>query len=242
MIATNEFGQILAIQGKDGKNILFPHCKVGEKNRGGAFAIAPVFGCVPATQVWKGVNLPKHGFLRETAAEHFAGHSVDEFGNQNYEFHFHSSKEYPWGFSSIISHRELPEPKDLFSGIFSFKHTHTKDNASGGMRLMPISHGWHPYFSMDGDINFTVEVDGKVVPLGDDVSIPVILPLDVTSLIVLTTARRQVTIKTMQFTEVVLWSDNLRKRICIEPVQGLRNPVLLFPGQSTNPWCQVDVK
>lgn len=250
MIEQDKFGQILAMRGRDGKDILYPHQKTGSgMTRGGASFVAPVFGSVPNTPEWEGVILPRHGIQALVTDREFQQLEVDQYGSQNHHFHFQKHDEaeaseyvYPWSFSTKISCRE----KTLQgSGQISTVHglNIRRDDHCDNKRQMPVACGLYAGFKLE-EGEFTLEVDGLPTLFQEErLNRPSCIPLSISSKIILKTPERTVRIRTVDFNECVVYSDNPQRYVYLAFAAGLRrkHKVLLNPGQCINPHLAIVV-
>lgn len=237
MIELDTLGAIQSMQGRDGKNILFPSQRIGNVLRGGCPYMGPVFGEVPEKTEWKGVTLPRHGLLRETHEAEVVSVTTDKYGNQNYERSFHSRPGYPWSFTTKVSHREVTEPEGQLSSIHGlmFKRSSVCDTKG----MMSLSFGAHPYFIVEKG-GYTIHLDGELIEVDKDLTKAQVIPISISSKIVFSSGARKIVITGVHFTELLIWTDS-GGYICLELVKGFSNTVLLRPGQSVYSWYRLDV-
>lgn len=240
-------GTISQWRAENGTDILFPETKIrfGEKLklRGGAPVCVPNFGDAPTDGPYKGIQLPKHGLVRDCRIDAegkvSAGNTcfaqslpeVDEDGKVSAGFIF----THPWTHDVWVSAEE-----DEFQGRLQLHH-----RISVGVELieddgMPCSVGFHPYFATHGDV-FSLFYKDEQWSVDDlEVDKPFFVPHRYGEKFLIATSHGDVEIGLKSgYDGYYVWTDKPDRYICVEPVtavwgEGYR---ILNPGEMLNCEC-----
>jgi galactose mutarotase-like enzyme len=224
-----------------GNHVLYPARQVGSMTRGRLFVCAPLFGNVPNTEAWRGVNLPKHGLIRELTRAHPITHEGGQTrrrGTLTDDFTIPFADErYPW-VMSVDSH--IVRKEDAQELVY-------ETNIRRSMRCqnrkpMPCSLGLHPYFATHG-APWRILYQGKVAADAMS-SLSEASYLDVDAgVITLETSLASITVDpSIGYDRVYIWSDRPSEYICIEPTVGKRRAYALDRGQLLTGTCVFSYK
>lgn len=193
------------------------------KKRGGMFTALPNYG--KAVEV-EGVMLPQHGTFRDTNSYSFFENSSKVKGKYALE------KNDAYHDVSVVQEIKLLEKE------CGFEQMTTISLKAGAKKAVPLNIGLHPYFAVNarpGKEPFIVSIPTIVEPVTmkslfpnkESYSLLVPLPPGVNFLSVMTNGRgegNQPIIIDMKFSDVfknvVIWTDNPGKYICVEPIMS----------------------
>lgn len=218
-----------------GISILYPETMIGlEKNRGGCFIAAPVFGTPPTTGLWRMTNLARHGLVRLLRNGDNGEVEVSEFTEFKEEHLFKGDAQFPW--THKVSAR-------MFFRNNPYRLVHVlcieRPPAEDTVDEMPLSFGLHPYFATHGE-PFTIMVGGKVIA---DHTTDLSNSLQNGSMlgITLETAYGTIEIVPNGYTQWNLWTDDNGKYVCIEPTRGrlAHDELRLLAGQEVTAYCEM---
>lgn len=239
LLQTDRFGTIKNWKTPDQRDILYPERVISpNKKRGGSFLAAPVFGKVPETVAWRGVNLPQHGLIRPLRYDYpvVSDHSEKEM-YQSFSIDLPARESYPW--SHQVSHRIALERHPTL--LLQQWLTITRVENCPTKRMMPLSFGLHPYFATYGEY-WQLFSQGMAVCAGDrhtDLRKSRQIDVDLVGAVLYWQLSEYWTIKIelRGFDQVNVWTDASNHYVCIEPTYGRRDEVLLARGQSVRASC-----
>jgi galactose mutarotase-like enzyme len=216
----------------NGVALIYPEQVVDTEQRGGIPLCAPMFS-VQQRPV-NGCHLPLHGLLMyEETGETTELTAGDTWTST---LTFPASDAFAWDFSVhlkvILGERALSQELIV---LRSPTCTNTQE--------MPLSLGLHPYFSTFGK-DFSYNVSGTTITkqqVGED-----IINSDFASIgpAILQTIAGTITILPTGYDEYCLWTDDIDKYFCIEPIYQYREFGLsgtgLQPGEKTEVGCRIE--
>ena len=236
----------------DGIDVIYPERKVVidgiEKLRGGAPVCCPIFGKMPETPDYEGLDLPQHGLVRlgdrhvyklhtslnrnEMILSNFSG--IDSYLMAHYEY-YRVVYEKPWEHTITILLKTLRTHPYLEHDI------RVLSTPVGNQKRMPASIALHPYFSTMGE-EFTI-VYGRQTILSGDIQEGVSRQIEATMPII-NLAHGQVVISThvSSYTGFNIWTDDIKKYICVEPYYGIGGIHYLPSFQPLICRCQISFK
>jgi len=231
----------------DGTEILFPEQEIivncERKLRGGAPVCCPIFGSMPGTEDYSGASLPQHGLVRlgdKYLIEQLARLDTEENKSTVMDFYFNVAG-FPWKHTASVFTQMCPQENLL-------KHSINVERSSScrNKKAMPLSVGFHPYFSTHGNpfriINTETKegaIESKDIPNDS----PFFIPISYSSEpLRLRTTHGDLTISIPEggeYTRFCIWTDAIDKYICIEPVFGKPKDdhELLDPGLNFSTKC-----
>jgi galactose mutarotase-like enzyme len=236
LLKTNRLGGIVRWQSATGCDIFYPVTTTAEgMERGGAFLAAPVLGNVPDTEAWTGVKLPTHGFFRKLPPGYpvISDHDQHE-PYQTFDIDLHASEDYPWSFSvyTKVHSDNLSE--------MSYWVTIKRSEVCRNKRPMPLSGGLHPYFATDG-AGWRLYLDGRcIADSTQSYALSKSFALRRGQDLVLQTVVGTAKLRLTGFNQVMVWSDQPTHYICVAPVFGRLEDVLLAPGHIKTCSCLID--
>lgn len=214
MLILNKHNDVLGWQDSHGVDIFFQQQRIGENLRGGAFPCVPQFGSVPTKPGWGSVKLPQHGMWRLLNY----GNETRTYTSMGCECQAKSYTQ-PEGYPFDFQAEERFRLSQLSRETILLEHSVTvlRSSKCPNDKLMPWMPGWHPYFATHGE-PFEVWV-GRTVPLTEDTPLDPAATYDFFGQPVkLLTKRHEIVFFFQDIKEVVVWTDNKKKYVCIEPV------------------------
>jgi galactose mutarotase-like enzyme len=205
-----------------------------EKLRGGAPVCCPLFGKMPDTPAYAGIDLPQHGLVRlgnkHTNISHTSqrtiGTMLDSY--DHYE-HYQVWYEKPWKHSAIIVFKTANN--DMFlSHMLGIRLSTAKTFCQ-----MPYSFCLHPYFDTKGEV-FTIQIHDRVIHsnmIQEGISelIPLTGTLNRKVFIHLTHGIITIDLFTAdRYSHICIWTDCVNKYICVEPVLWHEKQLYLYKG------------
>lgn len=197
----------------EGIDLLYPLQEANLEMRGGAPMCAPMFSVQQRPVA--GCSLPIHGILMY---QNDAAITFDEETNTWSAVTTHkAAKNFAWDFMATT---HIAINRDSLEHRFVIERSANCQNPNE----MPLSLGFHPYFSTFGEdfsyIINDIETEKKGVPEN-------IIDSDFAELVegkaaVLRTAAGTLTITPTGYGEYCLWTDNIDHYFCIEPIYQYR--------------------
>jgi galactose mutarotase-like enzyme len=126
---------------------------------------------------------------------------------------FPESAQYAWDWSCTLE-------VTLTANTLTYKVTTTRSTDCKNQNQMPLSLGFHPYFNTFGN-DFSYEIAGHTThkqEIGPDIIDSAFAPLISGESARLTTKQGTLTITPEGYNEYCLWTDNIDKYFCIEPI------------------------
>ncbi len=215
------------------ESLIFPPQDVmvgdGARNRGGGFPCCPIFGPMPNSRPYAGISLPKHGLIRQ-----------HPFAKRPKRLRRGQMKSVMWFY----------EPWDHSVGVriavsnngYFLKHEITVRN--NGRSPMPISLGFHPYFSTDGRPFEIRHGNRSVKSESIQRDEPLFIRLKGAKLVSLFANGALITFTLTGYTDLCIWTDNPEKYICVEPVMKASHDgdLILMGRQSRTVSCALRVE
>lgn len=235
MLKLSHPGTIRAWRTDKGHDVFFPQTVTKDmKGRGGAFVAAPVFGEVPDTQAWEGVNLPRHGTVRSLSSVK----PVWCQGTQKsftYTIPFSSpAPTFPWQYIVQISITESTDDLHITHRVEVIRQINCQNP-----RPMPLSFGFHPYFATYGNKDVMVKYGREpLVSSADDLLTSQQYELDGRST-TFAVKGGVIVMNTFGYDQMNVWTDNPSQYLCVEPILGRRAEILLAPGESRYGSCSI---
>lgn len=230
MLILDQNNAIIGWQDNFGQNILFPKQELGGKIRGGAHACAPVFGIIPYGQSkWGNSKLPRHGLFRLDKAESsFSLENLVGGGCSRTKF-YDPTEEYPYSFMVEEVFKDFSS-EGLVRLDYSLKVK--RDHGCEADESMPVSLGWHPYFATHGE-EFGVYLNNRPQIRETDQTNPAAEFDYFDQRVILETKKHTFKFEFYGTSNIVVWSDDKSRYICIEATSGTDSPHQLMPGNST---------
>ena len=214
-----------------GRNIIFPEQEVEitgkngavTKRRGGGFACCP-FSTMPNT-VWNG--LPAHGLLRTGL-----GHTRKEVRHYTDASYVEMDYEEPCDHKIQIEVGS-PDRKSIH---------HLIRVINTGDRNIPVSLGFHPYFSTEGEMFSIIYGDTELLSLNIEEDKPIFLEKVPDQKLFLNIGDQVITLELKEgYTHFCIWTDKKDSYICVEPVFGHDEPFDLGAGGTIAGICLLEV-
>jgi hypothetical protein len=214
------------------RSIIYPERKevIGgtTKDRGGAYVCSPIFGSVPKTERYHDINLPRHGLVRQHETQ--ARVTQINMGGLISNLAF---KE-PWQHQVSLSVLVSNDGKNL-------RHTVQVRNDDG--QAMPLSLGFHPYFSTNGrPFEIRHGGDGQRIRSRDiKLAVPLFITLGRKKTVSLCVNGALIFLTMQGYTHICIWTDNPEKYICVEPVRrhSQGGDLLLEKGKTQKVSCLI---
>lgn len=171
--------------------------------------------CVPMFSVQQrdvpGSHLPLHGILMYEAM----GTTLTLTEGEHFEktFTFPANTQYAWDWSCTLE-------VNLTPNTLTYEVTITRSVDCKNQNQMPLSLGFHPYFNTFGG-DFAYEIAGHTThkkEIGADIIDSAFAPHISGESARLTTKQGSFTITPEGYDEYCLWTDNIDKYFCIEPI------------------------
>lgn len=211
-------------------DLFFPEQLIAGEKRGGAPLCAPMFSVQqrPVT----GCQLPIHGMLPylDDKPTLTSPHTT----------HHPATTSYAWDFTATTS-------VDSTDHSFNLTCTITRSPECVNPHEMPLSLAWHPYFATYGaDFSFTIGAKSwKKATIPDSIIDSHFTTYNEAVPVMIKTDRSVITMTSTGFDEYCLWTDNLERYICIEPIYQYREFGLpgtgLQPGEEKTVSVQLEV-
>lgn len=219
----DKFGEIQAYEGLDRAPILYQKRPIADgKSRGGAPLCIPNFGTAPESgRGWEKTRLPRHGLVRllPTERPEMEPKYQQVQGLSRYQLAFPAEDRFPWKHSVEIA---------LTEGVVTGRYNHlvhrvaiTNQELDHEHGRMPLSFGWHPYFATHGQ-PFRLSL-GREVIATEETDLAGSFHTEQMLGLTLETACGVVDIASNGYDRWVIWSDNTREYICLEPVAGYQS-------------------
>ena len=232
MLILDKDNNVLGFKDSRGLDILYPKQQLGESLRGGTHICAPVYGQVPSSQPeWRDLMLPKHGLARIKGAEMSSVVATTAHGEQTATKFFPAKPGYFFNFETkeFIKHsigETLLPNESVFEHALQVRRAM---ECPGAEKLMPVSLGWHPYFATHFD-EFTLFINGTPAFTADSVTNPAAVYDFFGQSFVLKTKHHVFEFSFLGTEQIVIWSDDKTRYLCIEPTAYTQGAKLLRPG------------
>jgi galactose mutarotase-like enzyme len=158
-----------------------------------------------------GSDLPLHGILMYEAM----GTTLTLTEGEHFEktLTFPANAQYVWDWSCTLE-------VNLTADTLTYEVTTSRSANCKNQNQMPLSLGFHPYFKTFGS-DFSYEIAGHTThkqEIGADITDSAFAPLVNGESARLTTKQGSLTITPEGYDEYCLWTDNIDKYFCIEPI------------------------
>ena len=232
MLILSQLNDILGFKDSRGIDIFYPNQRLGESVRGGAHICAPVFGHVPSTQPeWRDLMQPRHGLARIKGAEMSGFVQTTANGEQTVTKFFPAKPGYFYNFETreylkhIFGEALLPN-ESVLEHSFQLRRAAECPSAD---KPMPVSLGWHPYFATHNE-EFTLFINGTSAVTSDSVTKPAAVYDYFGQTFVLKTKHHVFEFTFFGVEQIVIWSDDKTRYLCLEPTAYTEKARLLQPG------------
>ncbi len=209
-----------------GQTVLHTGFTTAQGKRRITHACAPVMGPVPVDQEpWNGVELPQNGVLQLQSQHDW--HSTRQTGGveETYTFlaNFNGTATYPWQYAVRLCYVFNKKLDVLTIQLYVYRSVECRES-----RLMPLSCGFHPYLALQ-EGRAVLWHDGKSTVI--DKSLRTARFLKETKFSEPTTLITGKSLFTVSGNHDLLVTTDDSKYVCIQPVNGLKKPILLKRGQ-----------
>jgi hypothetical protein len=237
VIIFNPYQNILGWESKQHGNLFKLKVHTSSIIDAGAHVCAPVFGQVPHTDKWKEVTLPQHGFYPQVHNADRILCKTNQAGAQVSRREYVANEGYPWGFAVEVTVKE----QNLSETFLGLQHSIkiTRDQNCKNPRPMPLSYGWHPFFTT-GE-RFSLAINGRIDLTEDDRVDPRVTYDLFRQTITLKTMRTVMELEFAGYQELLVSSADKTKYLCLVPVRGRLQPDLLLRGESSECSCSITV-
>jgi len=217
--------------GIDGIDILYPERRVDDEMRGGMPMCAPMFGVQQRPVA--GCELPIHGILMCDES----GELKRDGDTQTVTTKYKATEHFAWDFVAVTT---------VTTNGNTLTHTCTITRAvhCTNPNEMPLSLGLHPYFNTFGeDFSYIInDIKMAKYALSENIIDSDFATLTEGESATLETAKSIVTITPSGYDEYCIWTDDIDKYICIEPIYQYHEFGLphtgLSAGESKEVSCQ----
>ncbi len=214
-------------------DILYPKTMISdEKSRGGCFIAVPVFGTPPETGLWQKTNLPKHGLvrlLRNGTHRELGGKDTVTVTEQR---EFMADDQFPW--THMVSSTIIYNAEQC---AFAHSLCISRGVSVNDEGPMPLSFGLHPYLATHGE-PFEVKFGNTVI--ADESTDYTAVQMKCSMLgLTLETVRGTVEITPRGYDQWVIWTDDPTKYVCIEPIRGRLDSLVLPQNEQVEAYCGI---
>ncbi len=233
---TDHVGNVLSWTDPGGRKLLHPAFGMPEgRLPGGLYLDAPISGEVAQTPAWRGVKLPNYGIIRGLSRLYPV--ISDHEGNSRYrsfEMDIEAREAYQWSFRLHSRINLAPNGHAL---DYQFKIS--RNERCRAVTPMPLAYGLQSYFPTTGKKWSVYERGQVLIDSGTEVNTERIFDLK-ESLVYLQVDQGIYWLRLQGYDQVVVWSDQPDKYICLKPKAGIRKDISLRPNSWSKAWCRIE--